>query len=102
KSILPSLRGQTGLNMAKQLAETAILEEIGIIILGTKLSAIAEAEDREVFKNLMTRLNEPVPESMIAVTVEQSLSFAETSGYPVIVRPAYTLGGTGEIGRAHV
>ena len=94
-AILPTLGGQTGLNMAKQLAETGILDELGIILLGTKLSAIEEAEDREAFKNLMTRLNEPVPESMIAFTVEQALSFAETSGYPVIVRPAYTLGGTG-------
>lgn len=94
-AILPTLGGQTGLNMAKELSEAGILDELGIILLGTKLSAIEEAEDREAFKNLMNRLHEPVPESLIAVTVTEAVDFANQSGYPVIVRPAYTLGGTG-------
>ncbi|HEY4400145.1 MAG TPA: carbamoyl-phosphate synthase large subunit [Lactobacillaceae bacterium] len=94
-AILPTLGGQTGLNMAKDLSETGILAELGIELLGTKLSAIEEAEDRELFRDLMNRLDEPVPESVIAVTVAESVAFAEETGYPVIVRPAYTLGGTG-------
>jgi len=94
-AILPTLGGQTGLNLAKDLAEDGILADLNIELLGTKLSAIEEAEDREEFKNLMERLNEPIPESTIATTIEEALDFAETNGYPVIVRPAYTLGGTG-------
>lgn len=94
-AILPTLGGQTGLNLAKDLSETGILAEMGIELLGTKLTAIEEAEDREAFKDLMDRLHEPVPESTIATTVDDALTFATTHGYPVIVRPAYTLGGTG-------
>lgn len=94
-AILPTLGGQTGLNMAKDLSEAGILDELRIELLGTKLSAIEEAEDREEFKALMERLNEPIPESVIATTVEEAVDFADTHGYPVIVRPAYTLGGTG-------
>ncbi len=94
-AILPTLGGQTGLNMAKDLSEAGILDELHIELLGTKLTAIEEAEDREAFKDLMERLNEPIPESTIATTLEQALAFADTHGYPVIVRPAYTLGGTG-------
>ncbi|WP_455647380.1 carbamoyl-phosphate synthase large subunit [Leuconostoc sp.] len=94
-AILPTLGGQTGLNMAKDLSEAGILDDLHIELLGTKLTAIEEAEDREAFKDLMERLNEPIPESTIATTLEQALAFADTHGYPVIVRPAYTLGGTG-------
>lgn len=94
-AILPTLGGQTGLNLAKDLSETGILAEMGIELLGTKLTAIEEAEDREAFKDLMDRLHEPVPESTIATTVDDALTFATTHGYPVIVRAAYTLGGTG-------
>ena len=94
-AILPTLGGQTGLNLAKDLSETGILAEMGIELLGTKLTAIEEAEDREAFKDLMDRLHEPVPESTIATTVDDALTFATMHGYPVIVRPAYTLGGTG-------
>ena len=94
-AILPTLGGQTGLNMAKDLAEAGVLDELSIELLGTKLSAIEEAEDREEFKALMERLDEPVPESTIATTVDEAVDFAETHSYPVIVRPAYTLGGTG-------
>lgn len=94
-AILPTLGGQTGLNMAKDLSEAGILDALGIELLGTKLSAIEEAEDREEFKALMERLNEPIPESTIATTLDEALAFADQHGYPVIVRPAYTLGGTG-------
>ncbi|CAH0417252.1 carbamoyl-phosphate synthase large subunit [Periweissella fabaria] len=94
-AILPTLGGQTGLNMAKQLSESGILAEFDVELLGTKLEAIEEAEDREEFKMLMERLNEPVPESTIAVTTQEALDFANEIGYPVVVRPAYTLGGFG-------
>ncbi|CAK1237812.1 Carbamoylphosphate synthase large subunit (CarB) [Fructobacillus tropaeoli] len=94
-AILPTLGGQTGLNMAKDLADSGILQELNIELLGTKLPAIEQAEDRELFKDLMEELNEPVPESQIATTVEEAADFAEKIGYPVVVRPAYTLGGTG-------
>lgn len=95
EAILPTLGGQTGLNMAKQLSESGILDEFNVELLGTKLEAIEEAEDREEFKMLMERLNEPVPESTIAVTTQEALDFANEIGYPVVVRPAYTLGGFG-------
>lgn len=94
-AILPTLGGQTGLNMAMQLSKAGILEECGVEILGTKLSAIEQAEDRDQFRALMNELNEPVPDSDIIHTVEEAIMFAEKIGYPIIVRPAYTLGGTG-------
>ncbi|WEV61187.1 carbamoyl-phosphate synthase large subunit [Streptococcaceae bacterium ESL0729] len=94
-AILPTLGGQTGLNMAMSLAESGILDELNIELLGTKLSAIDQAEDRDLFKRLMEELDQPIPESEIVNTVEEALEFAATIGYPVIVRPAFTLGGTG-------
>ncbi|MHA8138413.1 carbamoyl-phosphate synthase large subunit [Lactobacillaceae bacterium Scapto_B20] len=94
-AILPTLGGQTGLNMAKQLADSGILDELKIELLGTKLHAIEEAEDRELFKDLMERLNEPVPESSIATTLAEAQAFVDEVGFPVVIRPAYTLGGTG-------
>ncbi|KRM56481.1 carbamoyl-phosphate synthase large subunit [Lacticaseibacillus sharpeae] len=94
-AILPTLGGQTGLNMARELAESGILDELHIELLGTKMSAIAEAEDRELFKELMDRLGEPIPASTVATTVDEALAFSAQIGYPVIVRPAYTMGGTG-------
>ncbi|GAB6093082.1 carbamoyl-phosphate synthase large subunit [Furfurilactobacillus curtus] len=94
-AILPTLGGQTGLNLAKELSESGILAELNIELLGTPLSAIEAAEDREQFKALMKKLGEPVPESTIATTVAAAVHFANEIGYPVIVRPAYTLGGTG-------
>ncbi|WP_270582949.1 carbamoyl-phosphate synthase large subunit [Bacillus smithii] len=94
-AILPTLGGQTGLNLAVELAKEGVLEQYGVEILGTKLSAIQKAEDRELFRNLMKELGEPVPESEIVHTLEEAYSFVEKIGYPVIVRPAYTLGGTG-------
>lgn len=94
-AILPTLGGQTGLNIAMQLAKAGVLEECNVEILGTKLSAIEQAEDRDQFRNLMNELNEPVPESAIVHTLEEAQSFVAEIGLPVIVRPAYTLGGTG-------
>ncbi|EOS8093754.1 carbamoyl-phosphate synthase large subunit [Enterococcus hirae] len=94
-ALLPTLGGQTGLNMAMELAESGILDELGIELLGTKLSAIDQAEDRDLFKKLMKELNQPIPESEIVTTVEEAVEFANKIGYPIIVRPAFTLGGTG-------
>ena len=94
-AILPTLGGQTGLNMAMELAESGILDELKIELLGTKLSAIDQAEDRDLFKKLMEELDQPIPESEIVNTVEEAVAFANTIGYPIIVRPAFTLGGTG-------
>ncbi|MGX7172699.1 carbamoyl-phosphate synthase large subunit [Enterococcus ratti] len=94
-ALLPTLGGQTGLNMAMELAKSGILDELEIKLLGTKLSAIDQAEDRDLFKKLMKELNQPIPESEIVSTVEEAVEFANKIGYPIIVRPAFTLGGTG-------
>lgn len=94
-AIVPTLGGQTGLNMAMELAASGILDELEIELLGTKLSAIDQAEDRDLFRQLMHDLNEPVPESDIVHTVEEAVVFSEKIGFPLIVRPAFTLGGTG-------
>ncbi|MFT8916308.1 MAG: carbamoyl-phosphate synthase large subunit [Oenococcus sp.] len=95
QAILATLGGQTALNLAKELAEDGILNELGIELLGTKLDAIEQAEDREKFKNLMAQLGEPTPPSQIARNLSQALAFADKQGYPLIIRPAYTLGGSG-------
>ncbi|QFT88804.1 Carbamoyl-phosphate synthase large chain [Bacillus sp. THAF10] len=94
-AILPTLGGQTGLNLAVELAEAGVLEECNVQILGTKLSAIQKAEDRDLFRTLMRELNEPVPDSEIITNLDEAYQFVEKIGFPVIVRPAYTLGGTG-------
>jgi carbamoyl-phosphate synthase large subunit len=94
-ALLPTLGGQTGLNMAVELAESGILDECGVEILGTKLSAIQQAEDRDLFRTLMNELNEPVPQSDIIHNLDEAYKFVAEIGYPVIVRPAFTLGGTG-------
>ena len=94
-ALLPTLGGQTGLNMAVELQKSGILDECKVEILGTKLSAINRAEDRDLFRELMRELNEPVPESEIVNTLQGAIDFANTIGYPVIIRPAFTLGGTG-------
>ncbi|HEU7701364.1 TPA: carbamoyl-phosphate synthase large subunit [Streptococcus pneumoniae] len=94
-ALLPTLGGQTGLNMAMELSKNGILDELSVELLGTKLSAIDQAEDRDLFKQLMEELEQPIPESEIVNTVEEAVAFAATIGYPVIVRPAFTLGGTG-------
>ncbi|MCF6093448.1 carbamoyl-phosphate synthase (glutamine-hydrolyzing) large subunit [Microaerobacter geothermalis] len=93
--ILPTLGGQTGLNLAVQLADAGILDQYEVQLLGTPLETIKRGEDREQFKQMMQEIGEPVPESTIASSVEEALAFAEEIGYPVIVRPAYTLGGAG-------
>ena len=94
-AILPSLGGQTGLNLAVQLAKKGVLKECDVEILGTKFEAIERAEDRELFKELCESLGEPVLPSEIANTLEEGLKAAEDIGYPVVLRPAFTLGGTG-------
>uniref|UniRef100_UPI0028D62361 carbamoyl-phosphate synthase large subunit n=1 Tax=Vagococcus salmoninarum TaxID=2739 RepID=UPI0028D62361 len=94
-AILPTLGGQTGLNMAMELSQSGILAELDIELLGTKLSAIDQAEDRDLFKQLMEELDQPIPESVIVNNVEDAVTFAEEIGFPIIVRPAFTLGGTG-------
>ncbi|HEY8530219.1 MAG TPA: carbamoyl-phosphate synthase large subunit [Paenibacillaceae bacterium] len=93
--LLPTLGGQTGLNMAVELARAGILEQEGVRLLGTQLSAIERAEDRDQFRALMQELGQPIPESTIVTSVEAAVGFADEIGYPLIVRPAYTLGGTG-------
>ena len=94
-AILPSLGGQTGLNLAVQLAKKGVLKECGVEILGTSFESIERAEDRELFKELCMGLGEPVLPSEIAESMEQAERAAEKIGYPVILRPAFTLGGTG-------
>lgn len=93
--LLPTLGGQVGLNLAFQLAEAGVLEETGTRLLGTPLEAIKRAEDRQEFKALMEDIGEPVPTGRIVTRLEEALDFAAQTGYPLIVRPAYTLGGTG-------
>ncbi len=94
-AILPTLGGQTGLNLAVELTNSGVLDECEVEILGTKLSAIKQAEDRDLFRNLMNELCEPVPDSEIIHELAEAQTFVERIGFPVIVRPAYTLGGTG-------
>ena len=95
EGLLATLGGQAGVNLAVQLAEKGILGKYGVELLGTSLTAIKKAEDRELFKETMQKLGEPVPESTIVEDVAAAVRFAETIGYPIIVRPAYTMGGTG-------
>ncbi|MBU5418611.1 carbamoyl-phosphate synthase large subunit [Acetanaerobacterium sp. MSJ-12] len=94
-SILPTLGGQTGLNLAMELAEEGFLEEEGVKLLGANPETIKKAEDRQAFKDTMLSIGEPCIPSQVETTVEGSLAFAAEIGYPVIVRPAYTLGGSG-------
>ena len=93
--LLPTLGGQTGLNLAVALAEAGVLERYGVRLLGTPLSAIQQAEDREAFKQLLVGIGEPVPESLTVHGVDEAIAFADRVGFPLVVRPAYTLGGTG-------
>ncbi|WP_445505674.1 carbamoyl phosphate synthase large subunit [Niallia sp. 03091] len=93
--LLATLGGQTGLNLAFQLSEQGILQKYNVKLLGSSIESIKKGEDREAFRQLMYELNEPVPESKIVHKVEEAVQFAEEIGFPIIVRPAYTLGGTG-------
>jgi carbamoyl-phosphate synthase large subunit len=93
--LLATFGGQTGLNLAFQLYEQGILAKYGVKLLGTPIEAIKKGEDREAFRQLMYELGEPVPESEIITNVEDAVSFAEKVGFPIIIRPAYTLGGSG-------
>jgi len=93
--LLPTLGGQTGLNLATQLAEAGVLDRYDVRLLGTPLSSIKKAEDREEFRDLMRAIGEPVPESWIITEVDQLDGPLASGIWPLIVRPAYTLGGTG-------
>ncbi|MGZ4113093.1 MAG: carbamoyl-phosphate synthase large subunit, partial [Tumebacillaceae bacterium] len=93
--LLATLGGQTGLNLAVKLHEMGVLEQEGVELLGTALTSIQQAEDRELFRSLMNELNEPVPASAIVNTYEEAEAFANSIGFPIIIRPAFTLGGTG-------
>jgi carbamoyl-phosphate synthase large subunit len=94
-ALLPTLGGQTGLNLATQLSDEGILEKYNVKVLGTPLSAIKKAEDRESFRSLMREIKEPVPESWIITTDAELEAILDVVPYPCIIRPAYTLGGTG-------
>ncbi|KLU59894.1 carbamoyl-phosphate synthase large chain [Peptococcaceae bacterium CEB3] len=94
-ALLPTLGGQTGLNLAMDLASRGILQHYGVELIGCDAGTIYKAEDREAFKETMLRIGEPVADSVIVTSVAEGEEFAGRSGYPVIVRPAYTLGGTG-------
>ncbi len=93
--LVPTLGGQTALNLAVKLEEEGHLKRLGVQLLGCRLDTIQKAEDRKLFKDLMQEIGEPVPESKIVTTVEESVEFAKKIGFPIIVRPAFTLGGTG-------
>ncbi|WP_186578140.1 carbamoyl-phosphate synthase (glutamine-hydrolyzing) large subunit [Aquibacillus kalidii] len=93
--LLPTLGGQTGLNLAVLLTNEGVLKKFDVELLGTPLDTIQKGEDREVFKSMMNDINEPVAESLSTSLVEEAIQFASSVGYPIIVRPAYTLGGAG-------
>lgn len=93
--VIASLGGQTGLNLAVDMYEQGILEKYDLKLFGTKIDAIKKAEDRELFKNLMEEIDEPVPASVIVSTFDDAKKFALEIGFPVIIRPAFTLGGSG-------
>lgn len=94
-SLLPTLGGQTGLNLAVELSESGALAEWGVELLGTHVDSIRKSEDREEFKVMLQSIGEPVISSVIVTDVESAVEFGQSEGYPLIVRPAYTLGGTG-------
>jgi carbamoyl-phosphate synthase large subunit len=93
--LVPTLGGQTALNLAVKLEEEGHLKRLGVQLLGCKVDTIQKAEDRKLFKELMIEIGEPVPDSRIINTLEEGLEFANKIGYPLIIRPAFTLGGTG-------
>ncbi|WP_080874023.1 carbamoyl-phosphate synthase (glutamine-hydrolyzing) large subunit [Oceanobacillus timonensis] len=93
--LIGTLGGQTGLNLSLELYDKGILEKYGVTLLGTSIASIQKGEDREKFRDLMISIQEPISESQIVTNIEEGLQFAEKIGYPVILRPAYTLGGEG-------
>ncbi|MBM3957027.1 MAG: ATP-grasp domain-containing protein, partial [Gemmatimonadetes bacterium] len=93
--LLATLGGQTGLNLAVELSEAGVLAKYGVRVLGTSIRSVQMAEDREQFRDLLRRIGEPVPVSEAVESVGEGVAVAEWIGYPVVVRPAYTLGGTG-------
>ncbi len=93
--LLPTLGGQTALNLAVKLEEGGHLKRLGVQLLGCKVDTIHKAEDRKLFKELMIEIGEPVPESKIITNIDEAMEFVNRIGYPVIIRPAFTLGGTG-------
>ena len=95
EGLLPTLGGQTGLNLAVKVAELGILDQYNVRLLGTPLEAIKMAEDRALFKDLLERIGEPAIPSVIVNTLEEAREFAKTASLPLVIRPAYTLGGTG-------
>jgi len=94
-ALLPNLGGQSGLNLSSELARAGVLEKYGVKVIGVQIDAIKRGEDRGAFKETMNRLGIEMPESKLAFSVEEAEKFAEELGYPVIIRPAYTMGGTG-------
>lgn len=94
-SLLAGMGGQTGLNLAVELYDTGILDKYNVKVIGTSIESIKEGEDRELFRNMMNRIGEPVIKSEIVTDLQDGIDFANKIGYPVIVRPAYTLGGSG-------
>jgi len=98
--LLPTMGGQTGLNLAFKLHKLGVLDEVGVKVLGTSVHAIEEGEDRDKFKELMIKIGEPVPKSKAVLSLKDAEEFVKVIGFPVIIRPAYTLGGTGS-GIAH-
>jgi carbamoyl-phosphate synthase large subunit len=94
-ALLPNLGGQTGLNLAMELSKKGILDKYGVRVIGVNLDAIERGEDRQIFKDTMTKLGIETPQSEIAYSVENAETIASRLGYPVVVRPAYTMGGTG-------
>src|SRR5690242_14932783 len=93
--LLPTLGGQTGLNLAVALADAGVLERYDVRLLGTPLGTIRQAEDRELFKQLLLQIGEPVPPSATCYSLEDAQAFRRHHGLPLVIRPGYTLGGTG-------
>ena len=94
-SVVAGMGGQTGLNMTCELYDSGVFDKYGVKVIGTSIASIKEGEDRDMFKRLMERTNQPIAPSEIVTDLESGIAFAKKIGYPVIVRPAYTLGGTG-------
>src|SRR5207248_9907520 len=94
-ALLSTVGGQTGVNLSVELAESGVLDKYGVELIGAKIDAIKKAEDRLLFKDAMRRIGLETPQSQLVNNVEDGLAFAERTGYPVILRPSFTMGGTG-------